>query len=394
MTPAARLAAAAEILDQVIEGTPAEKALTGWARRSRFAGSKDRAAIRDHVFDALRCRRSFAALGQGAAPESGRGLMLGLLRAAGQAPEAMFTGEGHAPKPLSEAEQGPFALPEDAARDLDLPGWVWPLMQQTLGDQARAAAEALRHRAPVHIRVNTARTSVAALQALLEAEGLKVAPVPLVETALEVTGGARRLQQLQAFEDGLFEMQDAASQAICAAIPLAPGARVLDYCAGGGGKTLALGARGGLDLTAHDAAPARMKDLPARAARAGLSVQLASTSELSRLGPFDLVLCDAPCSGSGAWRRAPEGKWLLTPERLDEVRAIQAQILDQARDLVAPGGQLAYATCSLFAAENGDQADAFLARHGADWSEEARLSLTPADGGDGFFLARFRRRAA
>jgi 16S rRNA (cytosine967-C5)-methyltransferase len=160
---------------------------------------------------------------------------------------------------------------------------------------------------------------------------------------------------------------------------------VLDYCAGGGGKALALAARGAA-VTAHDADPGRMRDLPARAARAGARVEI----EAAPAGAFDLVLCDAPCSGSGTWRRAPEAKWRLTPERLAALTELQAQILDQAAPLVAPGGALAYATCSLLEAENGAQTADFLARH-PGWQLENERRLTPLEGGDGFYLALLRR---
>ncbi|KAA2316849.1 RsmB/NOP family class I SAM-dependent RNA methyltransferase [Pseudooceanicola sediminis] len=387
MTPAARIATAAELLDEVLEGAAAEKVLTSWARRSRFAGSKDRAAVRDHVFDALRCLRSFAALG---GAMTGRGLMIGMARSTETDPETIFTGEGHGAAALSDAERAAGQPPVSDAEAGDMPEWLWPHLTRALADEAAAVAEVLRHRAPVYIRVNTSLISADALARELAAEGILTTPGPLVATALEVTEGARRLASTIAFGEGRFEMQDAASQAICAAIPVQDGHSVLDYCAGGGGKTLALGARATLHLTAHDVAPERMRDLPVRARRAGIDVHLAERGELAGLAPFDVVLCDVPCSGSGAWRRAPEGKWRLTEDRLEQLLGIQAQILDEAASLVAAGGLLAYATCSLFEAENGDQIAAFLARN-PGWQVETTRRLTPLDGGDGFFLACLRR---
>lgn len=387
MQPAARIAAAAEILELILRGEAAEKALTTWARNARFAGSKDRAAVRDHVFDGLRCLTSFAALG---GSPTGRGVVIGLLRAEGRDPAEVFTGEGHAPAPLTEAELAAGALPEDPAERHDIPGWAWGDFTASLGEDAVAVAEVLRARAPVYIRVNRAVTSRASLAGELADEGIVTRPVELAQGALEVTEGARQLQRTAAWEDGRFEMQDAASQAICEAVPLTDGMRVLDYCAGGGGKSLALGARAELKLFAHDAAPQRMKDLPARARRAGLRVTLLQTADVAARAPFDLVFCDVPCSGSGAWRRAPEGKWRLTRARLEELVVIQAGILDTCAPLVAPGGRLAYATCSLFEAENGGQVAAFLDRH-PGWRLESSRRLTPLDGGDGFFLAQLVR---
>ncbi|MDK3018481.1 RsmB/NOP family class I SAM-dependent RNA methyltransferase [Pseudodonghicola flavimaris] len=386
MTPAARVAAAIEVLDEILAGKAAEQALTGWARRSRFAGSKDRAAIRDHVFDVLRARRSLAARG---GVETGRGLMLGLLRRDGPAPETLFTGEGHAPAPLGPLD-GAGHSPAPGPEALDIPDWLWPAFSASLGAEAEPAARALQNRAPVHLRVNLSKTDLAGALAALAEDGILCQPHPAAATALEVTEGARRIRNAAAYLDGRVELQDAASQAVVAALPLREGQRVLDYCAGGGGKTLAMAALADVTLFAHDAAPRRMRDLPARAARAGARVTLLEGAEVDRAAPYDLVLCDVPCSGSGSWRRAPEGKWLLTPEGLSALNATQDSILDRAAGLVAPGGTLAYATCSQLDCENGDRIAAFLARHGG-WHCEERQRWSVAEGADGFFAAHLTR---
>ena len=388
MTPAARLAAAIAILDQLREGAPAERALTNWGRASRFAGSGDRAAVRDHVFDVLRCRGSFAALGGG---ESGRALVLGLARAQGLDIAALFTGEGHAPAPLSEEEAARLAQPlpdEGALADLDWPDWLRPQLQADLGAAYAAVSARMRARAPVFLRVNLARGDRAAAQAALALEGIATRPHPLAETALEVTGGGRRIQASAAYRDGLVELQDAASQAAIAQVPVAAGMRVLDYCAGGGGKALALAARAPkARIEAHDIDPGRMRDIPVRAARAGARISTVAPGRLGR--DYDLVLVDAPCSGSGTWRRTPEAKWRLTPDRLAELCALQAQILRAAAARVAPGGRLLYMTCSLLDAENAAQAEAFVRETGWQVAEQRRF--TPLDGGDGFFAAQLER---
>jgi 16S rRNA (cytosine967-C5)-methyltransferase len=205
---------------------------------------------------------------------------------------------------------------------------------------------------------------------------------------LEVTDNARKIQSSAPFRDGLVELQVAASQAVVEALPLRDGLKVLDLCAGGGGKTLAMAARARLALYAHDADPKRMADLPARAARAGAKLRLTEMPEAA--GPFDLVLADVPCSGSGSWRRAPEGKWRLSPERLQQLVNIQAQIIDQASRLIGKGGVLAYATCSMLRCENDAQIDGFLSRNSA-FAETSRHRFTPLSGGDGFFLAILRK---
>jgi 16S rRNA (cytosine967-C5)-methyltransferase len=387
MTPAARYQAAIEILDHIIDGTAAEKALTGWGRRSRYAGSGDRAAVRDHVFEAVRRMRSDAALGGG---RTGRGLILGALRRTGVDPEAVFSGIAYSPVPLSDAERDAGGDPQGVAETLDMPDWLMPAISDSLGVASEPAAKALQSRAPVHLRVNLAKADLGTAVSILGQEGVICAPHPACDTALEVTEGSRRVRQTAAYRDGLVELQDAASQAVVQALPLKDGMRVLDYCAGGGGKALAMAARARIELFVHDIEPARMRDLPDRAERAGITVTELATQEVSGAGPFDLVLCDAPCSGSGAWRRAPEGKWRLTPEQLEEFVQIQADILRKARDLTAPGGVVAYATCSLLNVENRDQIAGFL-RENPGWQSPWSRAWAVEAGTDGFFAAHLTR---
>jgi 16S rRNA (cytosine967-C5)-methyltransferase len=384
MTPAARLNAAIAILDRILAGDAAEQALTSWARGNRFAGSGDRQVIRDHVFDALRRKRSFAHLG---GAQTGRGLILGQLRAAGADVAALFTGQGHAPAPLSAEElahqPGPMA---DAVR-LDCPDWLWPLMQDSLGAAAEAVLARMQHRAPIFVRVNLRRATRDQAIARLQAEGIQAVPHPLAPTALELLQGGRKLRATQSFLGGSVELQDVSSQAVICALPDLKGANVLDYCAGGGGKALAMAALGAR-VTAHDANLARMQDLGPRAERAGARIAVTGAPR----GQFDLVLTDVPCSGSGSWRRAPAGKWLLDRQMLDSLLHRQAEILTQAAALVRPGGWLAYATCSMLRGENQDQIAAFVQRV-PGFAQARDLRLTPLDGGDGFFMALMQRES-
>jgi 16S rRNA (cytosine967-C5)-methyltransferase len=224
---------------------------------------------------------------------------------------------------------------------------------------------------------------------MLQQAGITAEPNPLSQTALRVVSGSRKVRNSPAYRDGFVELQDASSQAVVDALPQA--VRVLDYCAGGGGKALAIAARSGIQVFAHDVDPARMGDIPARAARAGAQITPLDGSALARQAPFDLVLVDAPCSGSGSWRRAPEAKWRLTPEQLEQTMALQDRILDAASALVGEGGMLAYATCSILSAENIDRVDAFIARHphwDCIWSRHFAVS----DLGDGFFTAHLTQR--
>ncbi|WP_210877019.1 RsmB/NOP family class I SAM-dependent RNA methyltransferase [Roseovarius autotrophicus] len=386
MTPGARVAAAIVVLDSVLEGAPAERALTNWARAARYAGSGDRAAVRDHVFGALRCLRSFSALGGGG---DGRALMIGSLRAQGIDPDIVFTGQGHGPAPLSDIEKGGGHTPSEAeARDL--PDWLWPYFEASLGPKAAATAEALRHRAPVTLRVNARRITREAAQDRLSREGIGTRAVEGASFALQVLEGVRKISRSMLYREGLVELQDASSQAAMEAIALPEGARVLDYCAGGGGKTLALAARLDCDWFAHDAELRRMTDLPARAARAGVHIRLCDTRELDALAPFDAVLCDVPCSGSGTWRRAPQAKWALTPDRLRELTGIQKDILRRAAALLAPTGVLIYATCSVFRLENEDVVGK-ASGAAPGWSRRTCRRWQVDAEGDGFFLAHLWR---
>ena len=380
MTPAARLQAAIEILDQVLAGMAAEQALTGWARRSRFAGSKDRAAVRDHVFHALRNRNSHADLG---GAMTGRGLVLGGVRAGGADPDSLFTGIGHAPKELNQEERdhipsGPTVV--------DLPDWLRNEFQSSLGETAGVVEKRLRSRAPVFLRVNLRKTSVDQAIVALSADGIEAEPHSSAATALIVRNGDRRIRNSEAFRSGCVELQDGASQAVTEALPLRNGLKVLDYCAGGGGKSLAMAARADLTVVAHDVAAARMRDIPERANRAGVHVDISGTEELEARGPFDLILCDVPCSGSGSWRRAPDAKWRLTPERFSELTEIQREILSQVPGLICRGGILAYATCSVLGPENGDQISRFLKKN-AGWQLLEQKQWLLEDQTDGFFLA-------
>ncbi len=383
MTPAARVSAAIEVLDQVLSGTPVEKALTNWGRRNRYAGSKDRAAVRDHVFDAYRRLRSSKAIGGGA---TGRAVLIGAMAQSGADLKTIFTGERFAPSPLTDGEKEhlalSLALPEDV--EVDCPAWLWPQLKAEYGDQAVEISKVQQRRAPIFLRVNIRKASREVAAATLAEEEIETRDHPDQETALEVVSNPRRVQQSRAFKDGIVELQDASSQAIADHVPLQSGQSVLDYCAGGGGKTLAMAARVNADFVVHDIDERRLAPLGERAKRAGVRVRSVAPNSLSSSDAFDVVLCDVPCSGSGAWRRSPEGKWALTEERLQELVKSQGEILDTAAQWVRPGGFLVHATCSILRCENEDQIDAFLLRH-PNWKRGAQKSLQPSGLGDGLF---------
>lgn len=384
MTPGARVAAAIEILDLIEEGQPVEKALTSWARRSRFAGSKDRAAIRDHVFDSVRNWRSDAIRGGG---QTGRERMIGRLRKTDVELDSLFHGEGHSPSALTDTELASGAEPDKKADIWNLPEWMLEQFETSLGDQAEQTAILLQSRAPITLRVNLAKCSVTqAVQDLAEF-GIETQLNTTCDTALTIVEGARKLRNSPAYLEGWVELQDASSQAIVSDLPKAE--NVLDYCAGGGGKSLAMAAQN-RRVVSHDSNFDRMTDLPVRAERAGAKITLLATDMIAGSAPFDLVLVDVPCSGSGAWRRSPEGKWKLDETGLNALCDLQDQILDEAIQFLSAEGTLAFATCSVFRKENEDRVSAFLKRH-PDWQCVFQKRIDVSAVADGFFAAHLTR---
>ncbi|MGW8204112.1 RsmB/NOP family class I SAM-dependent RNA methyltransferase [Sphingomonas bisphenolicum] len=391
MTPSARIQAAIDLLDAIIasarDGGPAADTLIArYFKERRYAGSRDRRAVRDHVYDATRRAAE--------RPETGREAMIGL---ALERPEvaALFDGSTHAPLPIEPGEMG--------AEAGAVPRWLQPLLAD------KVEQDALLGRAPVDVRVNRLKATPPDVAPLLP----DATPIAGLPDGLRLPEGFP-VEQQAAWKDGLVEVQDAGSQWIAAACAVQPGMTVIDLCAGAGGKTLALaaamGGRG--NLIAADTIRSRLARLEPRAARAGATfietLLLDQSHEARGLeslnGQVDVVLVDAPCSGTGTWRRNPEARWRLTQPRLDRLVGEQARILDFAAPLLAPGGALVYATCALTEREGRGQVDAFLARH-AGWTAEpialpvgrahgAGLLLTPGhDGSDGFFFARLRREA-
>ena len=388
MTPAARVQTAIELLDAIIaaalsQGAPADRILSDWFRASRFAGSKDRREIRDLVYRAVRAC--------GPVPQSGRAAML---RLAEEDPALLlrFDGSRYGPLPVQEGE----LVAEGGVAPL------WLAERLALSGIDGVEAEALLGRAPLDIRVNTLKADRASIALPLEGE-----PLPSPQ-GLRFPPGTP-VEGWEAYQQGLFEVQDAGSQFACEAVVARPGETVVDLCAGAGGKTLALAAAMGGQgaLVAADTNRARLSRLAPRAERAGAAITstvlLNPGRENEALAPWagvaDAVLVDAPCSGTGTWRRNPEARWRLDAAGLDRLAALQRHVLDVAAPLVRPGGRLVYVTCSLLDEEGEGQVSAFLARH-PGWRAEppilplgrSRASgwrLTPRhDGTDGFFIAR------
>ncbi|MBB4859762.1 16S rRNA (cytosine967-C5)-methyltransferase [Novosphingobium chloroacetimidivorans] len=389
MTPAARVQAAIEILDLVIaaarnNGAPADRIVSDWFKSRRFAGSGDRRAVRDLVFRAIRSC--------GEVPMTGRAAML-LLAQDDATLSGLFDGSRHAPEPIR---------PDEPAAERGIaPAWLVDALERSGIEGTEASA--LLDRAPLDIRVNTLRSGSAEVPPGGERTAAPNGWRYPHGTAIEAT---------PAWTTGTIEVQDTGSQLACEAVAARAGESVIDLCAGGGGKTLALAAAmdGSGRLLATDTDRTRLSRLPPRAERAGAGMietrLLDPNREAEQLsdwqGQADAVLVDAPCSGTGTWRRNPEARWRLTPAQLQRYVTVQARLLDVAAGLVRPGGRLVYVTCSLLDDEGATQAQAFLDRAGSGWTAEPPvlpagrprgpgLRLTPAhDGTDGFFIARFR----
>ena len=387
MTPAARVQSAIELLDLIItaargQGASADRITADWFKQRRYMGSGDRRAVRELVYSAIRAC--------GEIPESGRAAMLRLAEldpAIGQ----LFDGSRHGPAPIDADE--PVASGGIA------PAWLEARLAQS--DIAGEAAAALLERAPLDVRVNALRGGAADLPLTGE-------PTHAPDARRFPAGTP--LEQWEAYKDGRIEVQDTGSQLCCLAVAAQPGETVLDLCAGAGGKTLALAAamQNKGRLIASDSDRTRLARLSPRAERAGalgietrlLNPGRESTALNDLVGKCDAVLVDAPCSGTGTWRRNPEARWRLNPGELVRLTDLQARLLDLAAGLVKPGGRLVYVTCSLLDEEGAGQADMFLARH-PEWNPRTvhlpagmqrgtGVRLTPAhDATDGFFIACF-----
>ncbi|MFL5213757.1 MAG: RsmB/NOP family class I SAM-dependent RNA methyltransferase [Microvirga sp.] len=431
MTPAARLSAAIEVFSDIeARRRPAADALKDWGLAHRFAGSKDRAAIASLVYDALRRKASAAWIMGEASP---RGVLLGMLklqRGLGlDAVAALCSGERFAPAPLKEEERSRLstgtldAAPAHVAGDF--PEWIDSSLARNFGDDRVPEMQALATRAPLDIRTNTLKATREQVQdglAHLAPVWTPHSPVGL-RVALGEDGRGPALHSEPEFLKGWFEIQDEGSQLAALLTAVKPGEQVVDLCAGAGGKTLAMAAlmanKGQIHATDTDAR--RLAPIHGRLARAGArNVQVRTprgradpVADLD--GTADCVLVDAPCTGSGTWRRNPDSKWRLRPGSLEVRRKEQDAVLDRAARLVRPGGRIVYVTCSVLPEENDDAVERFLGAHAGFAAADPAGLLLQAElgalqdkvratrrglqmsprltGTDGFFVAALHRSA-
>lgn len=372
-----RLAAAIEVLDDIGRcHRPVADALKDWGLSHRFAGGGDRAAIGNIVYDALRRKRSAGwLLGEDTPRAIGFGALLLEWGQTAQSLNEALEGDKFAP-PLLTADElktlgGRRLADAPPAVRADIPDWCMPLFERAFGTAWVEEGAALATRPPLDLRVNTLKADRGKVLAELAETGTKparIAPHGIRIPPIEGDGRHPNVQAEPAFQKGWFEVQDEGSQIAAELAGAEPGMQVLDFCAGAGGKTLALSAamdnRG--QIFAHDAEKARLAPIFDRIRRSeNRNVQIVTKpAELAPLGKhMDIVVIDAPCTGSGTWRRRPDAKWRLTQRQLDARKGEQETILDAARDFVKPGGLLVYITCSVFDEENGDQVSAFRDRH-------------------------------
>jgi len=414
-----RLGAAIDVLTEIeSRHRPVRLALKSWGDAARYAGAKDRAFVSGLVLDVLRKRRS---LGWRMGDDGLRAAALGALRLLWGWPLERLAeaaaDPAHGPGALSEAERGALAHPRDLAEAPfavrgDFPDWLDGSLERAFGDRRGEEGAALAERAPVDLRINTLKADpVRALKALapLHAEPVEVLPTALRIAAPDPAARSGAVEAIPQFSKGWFEVQDLGSQIAAACAGEVARTQVLDLCAGGGGKTLALAAAMGStgQIYAYDADARRLADTVRRADRAGVrNLQVRSPAAAEPLkgleGKMDVVFIDAPCSGTGAWRRHPDTKWRLTPAALARRIAEQDAVLDQGAAFVKPGGRIVYVTCSVLPEEDEDRVIAFLGRRPAfartpatddprltPWlTDEGFLRLSPrASQTDGFFVA-------
>ncbi|MAG98977.1 MAG: RsmB/NOP family class I SAM-dependent RNA methyltransferase [Alphaproteobacteria bacterium] len=427
MRPGARTQAAIELLDAIaaepdIGGRPADRVVAEWFRRRRYAGSKDRKAVSGQVYAVLRRRAELEwLLDQAGLDATPRCLVLGLTLREGLDAAELFDGSQYSPTPLSTEESAFCQAPPDAAAMPDwarvsFPAWLEPDLKAQFGDDLAAEMAALNQRAPLDMRVNTLKGDRQTALEALAAEDIVAVTGRWSPLSLRIEN-RERITHSRAFREGLVEVQDEGVQLIALLVAAQPRQQVVDFGAGAGGKTLALAAamENTGQVYALDSDPRRLGRMKERLERAGtrnvqsrvVAPEAPPPEDLGEIA--DRVLLDAPCTGTGTWRRNPDLKWRLTPQGLAAEVERQRRLLGQAAALVKPGGRLIYATCSLLAAENREQSDWFgntrtdfrplgVAEVWQDVigdpcpTSDSTLMLTPRrHGTDGVFVAIFER---
>ena len=426
MRPGPRIQASIDLLDAIdAGGDAADRLVAAYFRRRRYAGSKDRAAITELVYAVLRRRAwlEWRLANAGAGVQGARLTVIAQLADGGVGDgdiTALFDGSDHAPAPLTLEESAivqllrrpPSGSPPPSVAG-NYPGWLHDALESRFGNGLATEMAALNDRAPLDLRVNSLKSSRSAVLAQLIDEGFDAQPTPFAREGIRLVG-ARRIDVHPLYREGVIEIQDEGSQIVAALVDAEPGERVVDYCAGAGGKALALSAamRGQGEIIACDTGAARLRNMGPRLARAGAeNIRVWSLEEGELEVMADRVLLDVPCSGTGAWRRRPEARWHLSQEKFSNYSKLQDELLVKGATVTAPNGVLVYATCSVLEVEGADRIDTFLDRTAGfevvdvdplwprvldgERPDQGRfVNLSPASSNtDGFFIAILRRSA-
>jgi 16S rRNA (cytosine967-C5)-methyltransferase len=322
--------------------------------------------------------------------DGARGIFIGRLIAKNEEINLIFNGQGYGPSGLSDIEQNAVDMQKNDmpyAVQMDIPNWISSKFNDVNN------YDILKSRAPIDLRVNLKKITLKSAIAELKKDGIETETSSLVDTALRVRGETRKILQNKLYLNGFIELQDAGSQALVAQLDCPRTGKVLDYCAGGGGKTLAIASliSNDVSLFAYDKNQSRLKDLKLRAQRSSVKVHLLKEDPTTTNNKYDLVIVDVPCSGSGSWRRSPDAKWKLTEDRLNNLMELQSEILQNTSKLVSLGGTLAYMTCSIFSCENEEQINKFVLNN-KSWKITNYKNFELSNKSDGFYLATLSKK--
>ena len=395
-----RANAAIFILDEFLAGQNLNAILSRWAKNNRYAGSSDRESIRNIVFDILRVKKTFTfILKKEKQLINGRALVF-LYSVFYSLPlDDIFTGQKYAPETLNIHERT-FSETAKGNNDRDfevvdnVPDFLIDEFKRSLSSEFNNVMRLLEKRAPVSIRVNALKSDSLSVLGMLNLEGIEGKISKKVRYGIEIVGNPRRLTQIQAFKDGYFEVQDLHSQKTIEGLPIKEDTKILDYCAGAGGKILSIACllNGNGRFFVNDIDEKKLIEADLRAKRAGIKLKRLNIKNMRKhRSSFDYILADVPCSGSGTWRRNPQQKWRITPGSLKENLNRQTLILNEVKDLIKKNGFLFYITCSLLKIENEEIVDNFLIQNKNFWLCN-KENITIDALGDGFFCAVLQKK--
>lgn len=374
-----------EILDTYLNEAKIDFVLRKWAIKHRFAGSSDRRKIKDIIFDIIRQKKSCEHVGGGF---SGRNLLIGYLKLKGTELSSVFDNSKFGPEELTIKEQNINVDFSNLSNiyELDFPSWLIPILRRSLLNEFSNVVKTLRNRSHIQLRVNLKKISRLNVMKKLQKNNIECEINELCSSALNVLNGAQHILASPCFENGFVELQDAGSQLVSELIEINYNDKVLDMCAGAGGKSLAISCGAEMDATyyAWDINFDRMKDIDARSKRAGVKIE--KVIKLSSKSVYNKIIIDAPCSGSGSWRRDPEGKWRLDEDILDNYVKTQKELILKGLKLLAPRGQILYITCSILDIENDKLIDDLISSV-LSLKLVRSISLVPSSKSDGFYGA-------